>query len=100
MAADNATVIQMIQASRAAGQAGRTAEADQMLARVAQLAPNHPAVLNELGLRMMERGDAAKARELFARATQADSGHPSLWSNLAVSLNALGLQQEEMAAIE
>jgi aspartyl/asparaginyl beta-hydroxylase (cupin superfamily) len=90
----------MIQASKAAGAAGRRGEADQLLARVAQLAPGHPAVLNELGLSMMQRGEAAKARELFQRATAADPGHPSLWSNLAESLQALGLQQEAMEAIE
>src|SRR5882724_4774929 len=100
MAPDNATVVRMIQASKAAAAAGRSAEAQDLLVRVAQLAPAHPAVLNELGLQMMDRGDASKARELFTRATQADPGHPSLWSNLAASLNALGLAQEEMAAIE
>ena len=100
MSPDNATVVRMIQASKAAAAAGRSAEAEELLVRVAQLAPSHPAVLNELGLRMMERGDAGKARELFTRATQADPGHPSLWSNLAASLNALGLAQEEMVAVE
>src|SRR5712671_2451672 len=90
----------MIQASKAAGAGGRSTEADQLLTRAAQMAPGHPAVLNELGLRMMQRGESAKARELFERATQADPGHPSLWSNLAASLSALGLAQEEMAAIE
>src|SRR5438874_1238887 len=90
----------MIQASKAAGAAGRDGEADQLLARVAQLAPAHPAVLNELGLRMMQRKEAAKARELFQRATQADPDHPSLWSNLAASLHELGLAGEEMEAIE
>ncbi len=97
---DNATVLRIIQAAKAAGAAGRSGEADQLLARVAQLAPAHPAVLNELGLRMMQRGDAARARELFQRATQADPGHPSLWSNLAQSLHELGLPAEELDAIE
>jgi aspartate beta-hydroxylase len=99
-AADHATVLRMIQAARAAAAAGRAGEADQLLARVAQLAPAHPAVLNELGLKMMQRGDAAAARELFQRATQADPGHPALWSNLAASLHALNLLSEEAAAIE
>ena len=99
-AADNVTVQRLIEASRAAGAAGRSAEADQLLARVAQLAPAHPAVLNELALRMMARGDAARARELFQRATQADPGHPMLWSNLASSLHALKLLPEELDAIE
>jgi aspartate beta-hydroxylase len=99
-APDNATVLRMIQACKAAGAAGRTGEADQLLARVAQLAPAHPAVLNELGLRMMQRGDSARARELFQRATQADPGHPSLWSNLAQSLHELNLPTDEFDAIE
>jgi len=97
--ADNATVMGMIQASRAAGAAGRRGEAEQLLARVAQLAPAHPAVLNELGLAMMQRGEPARARELFERATRTDAGHPSLWSNLAASLHALNLP-EELDAIE
>jgi aspartate beta-hydroxylase len=97
---DNATVLRMIAASKAAGAAGRDGEADRLLARVAQLAPAHPAVLNELGLRMMQRREAAKARELFQRATQADPKHPSLWANLAASLHELGLAGEEMEAIE
>ena len=56
-ATDSATVLRLIQASKAAGAAGRASEADQLLARAAQMAPGHPAVLNELGLRMMQRGD-------------------------------------------
>jgi aspartyl/asparaginyl beta-hydroxylase (cupin superfamily)/Flp pilus assembly protein TadD len=100
VAADGAAVLRMIQTSRAARDAGRTGEADQILATAARAAPAHPAVLNELGLQMMQQGDASKARELFQRATQLDPGHPSLWSNLAVSLNALGLRQEELEAVE
>lgn len=97
---DNATVVRMLQASKAAAAAGRAQESDQHLARAAQLAPGHPAVLNELGLRMMQRGEAGSARELFGRATQADPGHPALWSNLAASLHALGRLEEEAQAIE
>jgi len=97
--ADNATVLGMIQAFRAAAAAGRRGEADQLLTRVAQLAPSHPAVLNELGLVMMQRGEHGRARELFERATNTDPNHPSLWSNLAASLRALNLP-EELEAIE
>lgn len=97
---DNATVLHMIQAAKSAGAAGRSTEAEQLLARVAQLAPAHPAVLNELGLQMLGRGDAAKAFELFRRATQADPKHPNLWSNLASSLHMLNRLPEELDAIE
>ena len=93
-------MLRMIQAAKAAGAAGHSREADELLVRAAQLAPDHPAVLNELGLRMMGRGEALKARELFERATLADPSHPALWSNLASSPHALSLPQQEMQAIE
>jgi aspartate beta-hydroxylase len=97
---DDAVVIRVLQASKAEAQAGRMAESDQLLARIAQQAPNHPAVLNELGVRMLNRGAADQAHQLFVRATAADPNHPSLWANLASSLKALGRRAEEMDAIE
>ena len=75
-------------------------ESDQLLARLAIQAPNHPAVLNELGVRMLSRGAAEQAHALFVRATTADPRHPSLWANLASSLEALGRRPEELDAIE
>ncbi len=75
-------------------------ESDQLLARVAQQAPNHPAVLNELGVRMLARGAPDQANALFTRATQADPRHPTLWANLASSLKLLGRRAEEIDAIE
>ena len=98
--ADHAGVLRLIQAAKSAGAAGRAAEADQLLTRAAQLAPGHPAVLNELGVRMLARGEAGKASELFRRATQADPKHPNLWSNLASSLHALNQPAEELDALE
>ena len=90
----------MLQASKAASAAGRAREGEALLVRAAELAPAHPAVLNELGLHMMRRGDAAKACELFERATSADPNHPSLWANLAMSLHALGRRDEAMQTLE
>ena len=55
---DDAAIIRVLQASKAEAAAGRTAQSDQLLARLAQQAPNHPAVLNELGVRMLNRGAA------------------------------------------
>lgn len=97
---DDAAVIRVLQASKAEAAAGRMTESDQLLARLARQAPNHPAVLNELGVRMLDRGSAEQAHALFVRATQADPRHPSLWANLASSLKALGRRAEEMDAIE
>jgi len=97
---DDAAIIRVLQASKAEAAAGRMAESDQLLARLAMQAPNHPAVLNELGVRMMNRGVPEQAHTLFVRATTADPRHPSLWANLASSLKALGRRPEEMDAIE
>jgi aspartate beta-hydroxylase len=97
---DDQTIIRVLQASKAEADAGRMQESDQLLASVAQKAPNHPAVLNELGVRMMARGAPDRAQALFERATNADPKHPSLWANLASSLKALGRRTEEIDAIE
>jgi len=100
MSADQSSILRILQAASAAGAAGRSHEAEELLARAARLAPEHPAVLNQRGLQLMQRGEPAAARELFERATGADADHPALWSNLAASLDALGLYEEEMAAVE
>jgi aspartyl/asparaginyl beta-hydroxylase (cupin superfamily)/Tfp pilus assembly protein PilF len=97
---DDATIIRVLQASKVEAAAGRMPESDQLLARVAQQAPNHPAVLNELGVRMLARGAPDQAQALFARATSADPKHPTLWANLASSLKELGRRTEEIDAIE
>ncbi len=97
---DEATIVRVLQASKAEAAAGRIPESDQLLARVAQQAPNHPAVLNELGVRMLARGAPEQAQALFARATSAQPQHPALWANLASSLKALGRRAEELDAIE
>jgi len=97
---DEAAIIRVLQASKAAAAAGRMAESDQLLARLARQSPDHPAVLNELGVRMLSRGAAEQAHQLFVRATAADPRHPSLWANLASALKALGRRAEELDAIE
>jgi len=97
---DEPTIIRVLQASKAEAAAGRMPESDQLLAHLARQVPNHPAVLNELGVRMLNRGVADQAHALFVRATTADPRHPSLWANLASSLKALGRRAEEMEAID
>jgi aspartyl/asparaginyl beta-hydroxylase (cupin superfamily) len=97
---DEATIIRVLQAAKAEEAAGRVSESDQLLANVAQRAPNHPAVLNELGVRMMARGVADQAQLLFSRAAIANPSQPSIWTNLASSLKALGRRVEEFDAIE
>ena len=99
-ALDDAAIWRAVQASKAAAAAGRMSESEQLLVGAAQRAPNHPAVLNELGVRMMGRGSASEAHALFVRATTADPRQPALWANLASSLRALGRRSEELDALE
>ncbi len=96
---DEATIVRVVQLSRAESSAGRTEESDRLLASVAHQAPNHPVVLNELGVRMLARGVPQQAQAMFERATAADPKHPSLWANLASSLKALGRRGEELDAL-
>jgi len=101
---DHAAIVRMVQGSKAATAAGHTAEADQLLARAAQLAPGHPAVLNELGLRMMQRGDAAKARSAASRhmnnaIRRIELADPGFWSG-GLAIVAEQLEAAEAAAQE
>ena len=97
---DETTIARAVQMSRAEAAAGRMPEADRLLASVAQHAPNHPAVLNELGVRMLGRGAPKEAQAMFERATKTDPKHPALWANLASSLKALGRQTEALDALD
>lgn len=97
---DEATIARAVQMSRAEAAAGRMPESDQLLASVAQYAPNHPAVLNELGVRMLDRGAPQQALAMFERAAKVDPRHPSLWANLASSLKAMGRQTEALDALD
>jgi len=61
----------------------------------------NPAVLNELGVRMLSRGAAEQAHALCSCAATAGGFRaPSTLGNLASSLKALGRRAEEMDAIE
>jgi aspartate beta-hydroxylase len=97
---DEATIFRILQASKAEQAAGRIPESDQLLTNVAQRAPQHPAVLNELGVRMLARGAPDQAQLLFSRAASANPNQPAIWANLASSLKALGRRMEELDAIE
>src|SRR6202167_6186972 len=99
-ATQQASIIATLQAYREALAAGRTAEAERLLVGVAEREPSHPAVLKEIGVAMMSRGEAHKAFSLFCRAAQADPSRASLWSNIASSLRLLGRPQEEREALE
>ena len=72
---EEATILRILRQSKAEAAAGRMPESDQLLASIAEHAPNHPAVLNELGVRMLDRGAAQQAQALVERATTATPQH-------------------------
>jgi aspartyl/asparaginyl beta-hydroxylase (cupin superfamily) len=97
--ADDA-VVGLVHSARAASAAGRETEATQLLDRAVKMAPRHPFVNNELGVRAQQRGDAESAATHFGIATTSDPRHPALWSNLSQALHELGRFDEERDAIE
>jgi len=93
-------IVGMVHAARAASSAGRDNEAGRLLQRAAELAPNHPFVNNECGVRAALQQKPEEARAFFSKAVAADASQPALWSNLANALHTLGLFDEESEAIE
>lgn len=80
-------------------QAGRTAEAESVLARLLERQPNQPQALNMLGLIALERGAFAQARLLFLDAARADPKEPALWMNVASAERGLESDEGERAAL-
>lgn len=99
-AIDETQVKGLIQQAERAQAAGQQEEARRLMARAESAAPHHPLVLNARALELLQAGNAAGARGLLARATQQDTSNPALWLNLAAALHALGLRDEEGAALE
>jgi aspartyl/asparaginyl beta-hydroxylase (cupin superfamily) len=86
-------------ADRASAMAQRE-EAARLLAQAQALAPNHPLVLNSVGLAALNAGNPEDARRLFAAAIEGDGTKTSFWLNLATSCRKLSLQAEEMKALD
>jgi predicted CXXCH cytochrome family protein len=76
-------------------QAGRTADALQVLAR----APGTPAVLNELGYVLLHSGRLEEAQARFRRALAADPDLPEVWLNLGTTLSQQGKQEGAIDAL-
>ncbi len=97
---DEALLKGLIQQAEKAQAAGQRDEAQRLLARAESISGNHPLVLNARAIEHLHTGNAAAARELLAKATQGEPRNPALWMNLATALRALGLRDEEEAALQ
>jgi aspartyl/asparaginyl beta-hydroxylase (cupin superfamily) len=97
---DEALIRGLIQQAEKASAADQRDEVQALLARARALAPEHPLVLNACAIDLLKAGNAAGARELLERAAARDAGNPALWMNLATTLRALDLRDEEENALQ
>lgn len=75
---------------------GRFDEAEQLLRRIAETAPEQPDVLNLLGLTAQAKGLHAEAVSYFAAAIREKNTEPAFYYNMAFSLKALGQYPEAL----
>jgi aspartyl/asparaginyl beta-hydroxylase (cupin superfamily) len=90
----------LIEAVDRADRSGDRREADRLMARARDAAPDHPGVLNAAGMRSLMGGDAGAARPLLERAAALDPASSSLWLNLALVHRELRDDKAERAAID
>jgi aspartate beta-hydroxylase len=95
-----ADVRSVIEAADRAAASGNDQEAARLIAHAQLTAPDHPLVLNALGMRALKNGNADAARRLLQRAVEADSNMPTLWFHLAMACRAVKDGDAELAAVE
>lgn len=95
-----ANVAGLLRQAEAAQAAGDTALAVRHLEAALAADPNHPAVLNSLGLRSLHGRDVGRAVELLRRAVRADAQAPALWFNLSTAYRAAGDVEGERSALD
>jgi aspartate beta-hydroxylase len=99
-ASNDTQVRQLIDAAQRAHAGGRHDEAGRLIEQARTVAPEHPLVLNAVGMRALNAGDAATARRTLERAISIAPELPALYFSLALICRASGDAKAEMAAIE
>ena len=100
MTASDAHIRALIDAAQRAGAAGRREDAARVLEQARMAAPEHPLVLNALGIHALNSGDAAAARQLLERAVASHADIPQLWLSLALACRGLGDAPGERSALD
>lgn len=77
---------------------GRLAEAEAVYRGVLRARPRDSAILHELGLIALDRGESARAADLIAKAVRGRDGDAVLHNNLGHALKALGRLDEAGAS--
>lgn len=86
----------LFQQALSAHQQGRFDEAENIYRQILETAPEHPDVLNLLGLIAQAKGVHNQAVELFYRAIKKAPKHAPFYFNLGISLSALGKNIEAL----
>lgn len=86
----------MFQQALSLHQQGQLDAAEQIYRQILETAPEHPDILNFLGLIAQEKGVHEQAVELFYRAIKKAPEHAPFYFNLGLSLNALGKPVEAL----
>jgi aspartyl/asparaginyl beta-hydroxylase (cupin superfamily)/Flp pilus assembly protein TadD len=93
-------VARLLAAADAAMAAGQRDTAFAHLEAALNLDPTNPRILNSLGLRALQGGDAVRAVALLERAAAADPEASPLWYNLSTAHRATGDADAELLALE
>lgn len=93
-------VVRLLEAAVQAQREGARDRGEAHLMRAAGIAPDHPVVLNSLGVHRLAQGQAAAARQLFQRAVAIDPQAPPLLMNLAKACRLQGDDEGERAALD
>ena len=86
----------LFQQALSAHQQGRFDEAESIYRQILETAPEHPDILNLLGLIAQAKGVHNQAMELFYRAIKKAPKHAPFFFNLSVSLFAMGKDVEAL----
>jgi len=89
----------LLERAERAGTSGQREQAAQWLAQARAIAPDHPLVLNSVGLTALHDGDAASARRSFEQAIAREGRNAAIWLNLATACRRLGQRDDEMNAL-
>jgi aspartyl/asparaginyl beta-hydroxylase (cupin superfamily)/Tfp pilus assembly protein PilF len=98
--ADEARVRGFIEAADKAASSGQAAQALRLLEEARLAAPQHPAVLNALGMHAFKTGDFATGRRYLEEAVALDARSALTWFHLALVCRAQADSGAEMMALE
>lgn len=91
---------QLLAEARALAQAGRLAEAEAVLRRLIEQAPNHAELLNQTGLLCYQQGKLGEAEKLIRRAIAINAGAPAYHTNLGGILREQGRVGEALECFQ